>query len=383
MTASTLLIVIGMALIFGQIGLSMALGAFMAGVLLAESEFRHQLEADIEPFKGLLLGLFFIAVGMSVNISLVQEAPLKILSACFLLMGTKALVLFLIGRLQGLEMSDPRRLALSISQGGEFAFVVFAMVLTAGLLQEPIVDMLIVTVTLSMAMTPLLIKADDFVSKRARVEADEYDSSMDEENPVIIAGFGRFGQITGRLLTGLKIPFTALEINPDQVDFVRKFGNKIYYGDASRLDMLRAAHADKARIFLLAIDDVEASLKTAEIVKQHFPNMTIYARARDRKHAYQLMDLEIKIIRRETFSSALEMAAMVLEGLGMSRRKVRRTVDTFREHDTQRLHAHQHMHTDEERMITLAKSSRKELEELFEQDSVRGESKAKQKTSES
>ncbi len=219
-----------------------------------------------------------------------------------------------------------------------------------------------------MAMTPLLIKADDFFCKREQSEEIEFDSGMEEGNPVIIAGFGRFGQITGRLLTALNIPFTAMEINPEQVDFVRKFGNKIYYGDASRLDLLRAAHADKARIFLLAIDDAEISLKTAAIVKQHFPNITIYARARDRKHAYQLMDLDIRLIRRETFGSALEMAGLILEGLGMSRQKAKQAMSTFREHDTSRLHAHQNMHTDDEKMIALSKSSRKELEELFEQD---------------
>ncbi len=368
MTASTLLIVIGMALIFGYVGLSMALGAFMAGVLLAESEFRHQLEADIQPFKGLLLGLFFMAVGMSVNISLLREVPLQILLGCLLLMSIKAAVLFFIGKLQGLTSPGPRRLALSIPQGGEFAFVVFAMVLSIGLLDKASADLLIVIVTLSMAMTPLLIKLDDFCCNRDRTEEVEFDSGMEEGNPVIIAGFGRFGQITGRLLTALKIPFTAMEVNPEQVDFVRKFGNKIYYGDASRLDMLRAAHADKARIFLLAIDDAETSLKTAAIVKQHFPNIAIYARARDRKHAYQLMDLDITIIRRETFASALEMAGLILEGLGMSRQKASQAMATFREHDTSRLHAHQTMHTDDEKMIALSKSSRKELEELFEQD---------------
>ena len=217
-------------------------------------------------------------------------------------------------------------------------------------------------------MTPVLIKLDDFFCKRDKPQETEFDSNMHEENPVIIAGFGRFGQITGRLLTAIKVPFTALEINPDQVDFVRKFGNKIYYGDASRLDMLRAAHADTARIFLLAIDDVETSLKTVNIVKQHFPNMAIYARARDRKHAYQLMDLDVTIIRRETFGSALEMAGQVLEGLGMPRKKAKQTMKTFREYDTKRLYAHQKMHTDEEKMIALAKSAHKELEELFELD---------------
>ena len=375
MTASTLLIVIGMALIFGYVGLSMALGAFVAGVLLAESEFRHQLEADIQPFKGLLLGLFFIAVGMSVNISLVQEIPLRILFATMLLISIKAAVLFAVGKLQGLDNTGAKRLALSISQGGEFAFVVFAIILAMGLLEQSTADLLIVTVTLSMAMTPILIKLYDYFSKQEQKPEADFDVHMSEHNPVIIAGFGRFGQITGRLLTAMKIPFTAMDIDPEHIDFVRKFGNKIHYGDASRLDLLRAAHTDKARIFLLAIDDVDASLKTAAIVKQHFPKVAIYARARNRQHAYQLMDLGITIIRRETFGSALETAGLVLEGLGISRQRATQAVATFREHDTTRLHAHHKIHTDEEKMMALSKTARKELEDLFELDDVAAELK--------
>jgi monovalent cation:proton antiporter-2 (CPA2) family protein len=369
LTASTLLIVIGMGLILGNIGLSMALGAFMAGVLLADSEFRHQLEADIEPFKGLLLGLFFIAVGMSVNISLLREVPLQVFLATVLLVGIKATVLFLIGKRQGMDNMAAKSLALSISQGGEFAFVVFAMVLAMGLVESSIIDLLIVTVTLSMAVTPVLLKLDDYFAARSIATVDDFDTTMDEENSVIIAGFGRFGQITGRLLSARKIPFTALEISPEQVDFVRRFGNKIYYGDASRLDLLQAAHIDKAKILVLAIDDVEASLKTAEIVRHHFPKVNIYARARNRKHAYQLMDLGISIIRRETFSSALDIAGLVLEGLGMPRKQVKHTVETFRKHDMSRLYEHRSMHTDEDKMIALGKSASKELEEMFEQDS--------------
>jgi voltage-gated potassium channel Kch len=219
-----------------------------------------------------------------------------------------------------------------------------------------------------MAVTPLLLKLDDYLETLRTQPAREFDSLEEEHNQVIIAGFGRFGQITGRLLRAKKIPFTALDINPDQIDFVRKFGNKAFYGDASRLDLLRSAHADKASIFVLAIDDIEASLKTAEIVTSYFPNLTVYARARNRNHAYKLMDMGIKILRRETFASALEIAGLVLSGLGMAEPEVRSSVNRFKEHDIKRLHEHQTYHTDEEKMIALAKSAAKELEELFAAD---------------
>ncbi|MGK0298928.1 MAG: monovalent cation:proton antiporter-2 (CPA2) family protein [Gammaproteobacteria bacterium] len=368
LTASALLIVVGTAIIVEQIGLSMALGAFLAGVLLADSEYRHQLEADIEPFKGLLLGLFFIAVGMSVNISIIQSIPGTILGVTTLIILIKATVLFVLGRLQGMNYTSAKSLALSISQGGEFAFVVFAAAMAMGIIESGLIDILIVAVTLSMVMTPILLKIDDkFCSRKTTLEP-EFDLPTNENNQIIIAGFGRFGQITGRILGAKKIPFTALEKNPEQVDFVRRFGNKIFYGDASRLDLLQAANADKASIFVLAIDDIDESIKTAEIVKQHFPNLNIYARARNRQHAYKLMDLGITQIRRETFASALEIAGLVLTGLGLSSKRVKQSVDRFRKHDVTRLYASQAYHNDEEKMIASVKDAAKELEGLFESD---------------
>jgi monovalent cation:proton antiporter-2 (CPA2) family protein len=368
LTAAALLIVVGTALIVEKIGLSMALGAFLAGVLLADSEYRHQLEADIEPFKGLLLGLFFIAVGMSVNISIIQSMPGTILGFTALIIFVKAIVLFVLGRLQGMDNNSARRLALSISQGGEFAFVVFAAALVLGILDSNLVDMLIVTVTLSMVMTPILLKINDKLLTNNKLPGPKFDVLVNENNHVIIAGFGRFGQITGRLLGAKKIPFTALEKNPEQVDFVRRFGNKIFYGDASRLDLLHAANAHKASIFVLAIDDVEESIKTAQIVKHHFPNLKIYARARNRLHVYKLKELGITHIRRETFASALEIAGLVLSGLGLSSKMVKQTVVRFRDHDVNRLHESQAYHTDEEKLIALGKDAAKELEALFESD---------------
>ncbi|MDZ7643619.1 MAG: monovalent cation:proton antiporter-2 (CPA2) family protein [Woeseiaceae bacterium] len=314
-TAAGLLVVLGTAFIVEHAGLSMALGAFLAGVLLADSEFRHQLEADIEPFKGLLLGLFFIAVGMSLNLDLVSSNPVPVAGALVTLVTLKFLALFALGRWQGLDTVAARRLALVLSQGGEFAFVVFGVAVGAQVLGAEVADFLIVVVSLSMISTPLLLRLDQHLAPAAEAD-EEFDEIEEEGNPVIIAGFGRFGQMTARVLRARGIGFTALDISQAQVDFVRGYGNRIYYGDATRLDMLIAAEAGKARVLVLAIDDVDASLATAALVRQHFPNLRIMARARNRKHAYQLMDLGVEIIRRETFLSALSLTVEVLKGLG-------------------------------------------------------------------
>ncbi len=368
LTGSALLIVMGMAIIIDHVGLSMALGAFLAGVLLADSEYRHQLETDIEPFKGLLLGLFFIAVGMSVNLTLLGSKFVTILLLSISIITIKGLVLFFLARLQGMNNSSARQLSFSISQGGEFAFVIFATALTLGILDTKIIDTLIVAVTITMIFTPIIIMLNDFLCNRKKESKQNYDTPKNVYNEVIIAGFGRFGQITGRLLTAKKIPFTALEKDPDQVNFVRKFGNKIFYGDASRLDLLHAANTDKASVFVLAIDDMEESLKTARIVRENFPHLKIIARARNRQHFYQLMDLGITHIRRETFFSALELAKLVLTGIGLPGSEVNKSIIRFRDHDIQRLYDHRQYNTDEELMINMTKSAARELEELFESD---------------
>lgn len=370
LTAAALLIVLGTAQLVELAGLSMALGAFLAGVLLADSEFRHQLEADIEPFKGLLLGLFFIAVGMSLNLALVAANPFPVAAAVVLLIVLKFAALYVLGRWQGMDKHSARRLGLLLSQGGEFAFVIFGVAVVAGVLAEGVSEFLIVVVSLSMVMTPLLLRLEG--SGASSSTADEAFDEIDEHNPVIIAGFGRFGQMTARVLRAKGIGFTALEISQEQVDFVARYGNKIYYGDASRLDLLKAAEADKASVFVLAIDDVEASMETAAIVRQHFPQLKILARARNRKHAYQLMDLGVEIIRRETFLSALDLTVEVLKELGESDTDARRSVQLFKEHDERRLHEHRQSHNDEQKMQDLAKSAQKELEEMFRRDREEG-----------
>ncbi len=371
-TAMALFTVVTAALLMQAVGLSPALGAFLAGVLLAESEYRHALEADIEPFKGLLLGLFFIAVGMSVDIGLVLSRPLAILGLVAGLMAVKGLALYAVGRAGRLKPAAARRLATVLPQSGEFAFVLFAVATGTGALDRGVADLLIVVVSLSMAATPLAVAVNEAIDRRApkAAEPPAYDTPPATDNQVIIAGFGRFGQIVGRILRARRIPFTALEISPEQVDFVRRYGNEVHYGDASRLDLLRAAKADKAAVFVLAIDDVEASVRTAEVVAKHFPNLAIHARARNRAHAYRLMDHGVKIIRRETFHSSLELAGEVLKATGLTPSEADRVVATFRDHDVARLHEQYPMRADQDKMILQTRQWAEELEELFAQDAA-------------
>jgi len=369
-TATALLVVIGAALLMQFAGMSMVLGAFIAGMLLADSEYRHQLEADIAPFKGLLLGLFFIAVGMSVNISLLLEAPGRILLIVAMLMLAKALVLVPLARLFGLCNSrSALSLAAAMSQGGEFAFVLFAIAARERLIAAELVDELILAVAASMLLTPFAYMLNELAGRKMEThEEPVYDDHDDSQNEVIIAGFGRVGQIIGRLLAVFNTPFTALEIDSSQVDVVRRYGNVVHYGDASRLDILRAAGAEHAKIFVLAIDDVTASIRTAEAVKRHFPHLKIIARARNRRHAHGLMDLGIEHIFRETMLSSLTMSMRVLTNLGFDEDEVKQMGAKFRERDTRLLIEQHAIHHSEEQMIQTAKDTAAELESLLRGD---------------
>jgi monovalent cation:proton antiporter-2 (CPA2) family protein len=368
MTASALLTVVGVALVMEAAGLSAALGAFIAGALLADSEFRHQIEADIAPFEGLLLAVFFIAVGMSIDLGVLTAQPMLLLVIVVGLVAIKAAILFLLGRWWGLGSVAARRLGLVLSQGGEFAFVLFAAGTLQGVIDRPLANLLTLAVTLSMAATPLLLLIDDALNRAAKPPPPEYEIPPEGDQHVIIAGFGRFGQIVARVLRARHIPFTALDSNVEQVDFVRRFGAQIYYGDAGRLDILRAAGVDKARAFVLAIDDVDASLRVAEIVRSNFPDLPIYARARDRTHVHKLMDLGVSIIERETFLSALELTRRLLRGLGFREAEVKRLTDTFKQQDERRLYQDYQYYTDLEKVRANALSQAKELEELFARD---------------
>jgi len=369
MTASALLTVVGVALLMELAGLSAALGAFIAGALLADSEYRHQIEADIAPFEGLLLGLFFTAIGMSLNIGLLlSELPL-ILALVAGLLVTKAAVLFVVGKQQGLDNKSSLRLALSTAQGGEFAFVILTLAAAGSLIGRELADRVAVVVTLSMVVTPFLLTLQDLLGGGRPASERGFDRPPQDEGHVVIAGFGRVGQIVGRVLRAKRIPFTALDNSASQIDFVNQFGNKIYYGDATRLDILQAAQTGMARAVVLAIDDIDASLKTAEIVRRHFPHVPIFARARNRQHVYRLMDLGVTKMRRETFLSSLELTRDLLKGLGMPEKEARAATEKFAAYDRRRLYEdYQHV-SDPEKMRARAMKQAQELEQLFLDDS--------------
>ena len=369
-TAAALLVVIGISLLVQAVGLSMALGAFLAGMLLADSEYRHELEGDIAPFRGLLLGLFFISVGMSLDLGLIATRPLLVIALVVGLVALKGLVLWALAWIDGQGRRCGVNLALYISQGGEFAFVLLALAAGAQVVDKPLADLMIVVVSLSMAITPLLLSMRNRSGRRMPAAEPAYDTIDAGESRVIIAGFGRFGQVVARVLRLRRIPFTALESSFEQVEVVRRFGNKIYFGDASRLELLRAAKAERAAVFVLAIDDVENSLKTAQLVKRHFPHLKIYARARNRHHVYRLLDIGVERIVRETFLSGLDLADYVLQALGISKTESAQTIERFKTYDEALILRQYPFHQDEKLLIATSKEAAEELERVLEQDSL-------------
>ena len=369
-TATALLVVIGSALLVQAAGMSMVLGAFLAGILLADSEYRHQLEADIAPFKGLLLGLFFIAVGMAIDTSLLLSMPGRILIIVVLLMLTKALILFPLGRRFGMcNRPAALKLAAVLSQGGEFAFVLFAIARSEGTLPGALIDEMTLAVAVSMALTPLVY----WLAERGPADADiaeqrDFDVPDESDHDVIIAGNGRVGQIVARVLAASGRPFTALELDTRQVDLLRSYGATVYYGDASRLDLLRAAGADKAKIFVLAIADLETSVHVAEVVSKHFPHLTIVARARNRRHAHVLMDIGVRYIVRETLHSSLAMSEQVLTELGASPDSASQIVKQFLDYDNKLLLEQHAVYDSEEKLIQTARDRNEELAQLLRDD---------------
>lgn len=368
MTAAALLTVVGVTIAMQKAGLSASLGAFLAGALLAESSYRHQLEADIQPFQGLLLGLFFTAIGMSLNLELLVSQPFVVLGLVAGLVLVKAAVLYRLGRAEGLSERGARRLGLALSQGGEFGFVLTAAGAAAGVLTRGRTELIDLVVTLSMAATPLLLALESRLGRSSATVAPAWDDLPEAEGHVVIAGFGRFGQIIARILRAKRIQFTALDISAEQVELVRRFGSQAFFGDASRPEILDAAQTDKARAFVLAIDDVDASLRTAELVRSRYPHVPVYARVRNRNHAHRMLDLGVKSIRRETFLSALDMTRVLLVGLGRTEREAERTVATFRSHDERRLIEDYQHYTDMEKMQDKARSDPATLEKLFSED---------------
>ncbi len=371
-TAAALVTVLGLALMMQAGGLSMSLGAFVAGVLLADSEFRHELEASIAPFQGLLLGLFFMAVGMSTNLGLLVQFPMQILGLTAGLILVKVAVLYVLRRLMGGAAGDARMLALALAQGGEFAFVLFDAAQSFRVLGEVQADKLTLVVALSMAASPLLLLIGDRLARaeRNKLPVRAFDDMPDESSEVVIAGFGRVGQIIGRLLLARGVSFTALDADAGQVDTVRRFGLKVFYGDAAHLDLLHAAQLSQAKVFVLAIDDVEASLRTAELVRKHFPHVQIVARARNRFHAGRLMDLGIERQIRETLPSSLEMARWTLELLHEPPALAEQMVSRFARHDADVLARQQAISHDEGKLIQSSLEAREELAQILEEARV-------------
>jgi glutathione-regulated potassium-efflux system protein KefB len=367
-TAAALLVVLGTAWFVQLGGISMSLGAFLAGVLLADSEYRHEIESRIDPFKGLLLGLFFISVGMSADIRLLALEPLLIVSILLSLLALKGLVLFVVARLSGQNVASALKLAAILAQGGEFAFVIFTVAVQNGVLDGAVRDLLVVAITLSMALTPVLIGAFARLAPKEERPEPDYDPIDEKETPrVIIAGFGRVGQIVARVLRANKIRFTAVESSIEQVEISRRFGSPIYYGDPSRGDLLRAARVDQAEVFIVATDDPEANIRTARLVRRMYPHLKVFARARNRQHAFRLMDLGARTVR-ETFHSSLVLAHRVLEQLGMDAQLAAQRIERFREFD-EKLLAEQHLFYDDEAAIVQnAREAQKDLDRLFEAD---------------
>ncbi|MDD3352311.1 monovalent cation:proton antiporter-2 (CPA2) family protein [Zoogloea sp.] len=368
-TSAALVTVLGLALLMQAGGLSMSLGAFVAGVLLADSEFRHELEAAIAPFQGLLLGLFFMAVGMATNLGLLIKQPLQILGLTAGLILVKFVVLYLLRRIFRGGATDARMLSLVLAQGGEFAFVLFDTAQSFRVLGEVQADRLTLVVALSMAAAPLLLMVGDWLSRRqeARQPPRAFDAMPAEGSEVVIAGFGRVGQVIGRLLLARGIRFTALDADAGQVDTVRRFGLKVFYGDASQLDLLHAAQLEQAKVLVLAIDEVEASLRTAELVRRHFPHVRVVARARNRFHASRLMDLGIERQIRETLPASLEMSRWTLEFLNEPPALAEQLVRRFAHHDDEVLARQQAIIHDEGQMIQSSTEARDELAQVLEE----------------
>ncbi|ALS93444.1 monovalent cation:proton antiporter-2 (CPA2) family protein [Xanthomonas oryzae] len=371
-TASALLVVLGTAWIMQEAGLSASLGAFIAGVLLADSEFRHELESQIEPFEGLLLGLFFISVGMGIDLHRVVAEPWVIAAGVAMLLVVKFSLLVGIGSVAKLPLRSSLMLGSVLWLGGEFAFVVFNEADRVGLLEPANHDRLVAIVGVSMALTPLLLLGmQRILNGPLRVRAPKTDrpfDTIDAQTPkVLVAGMGRFGQVVARLLTARHVPFVALEHNPHTVEDLRRFGSQLYYGDPTRPELLRAAGADRIKVFVIAVDDPETNIKTVRLIRRLYPQATVLARARNRQHAWKLMDLGAEPFR-EVFASSLELSERVLTSLGLGEALAHDHVKRFRQHDEDLLRRQHLVYDDEAKVIQTSRDARADLMNLFEAD---------------
>ncbi len=370
MTAASLLIVIGVATLMDGVGLSMGLGAFIAGMMLANSSFRHQLQADIEPFKGILLGLFFIAVGMTLNLSLLLEHPILMLGGALALVACKTLIIVGILRTRNVPFKEGFQLGLMLSQGGEFAFVVLSQATQLGVFASELSQQLTLVVGLSMGLTSPIVMLHRKLWGCRREKLPDQDAHWDTHDPeVIIAGFGRFGQIVGRMLQARHVPFTAMDKDPAHVEFVQQFGNKLYFGDLSRMDLLQSAGVTSAKILVVAINNEAESLQMISMARELNPDIKIIARAINRGHAYELHRMEVDSVIRETFASSIEAATDTLKNLGYSDGQALQTAQMFRNHDEALLLKSVAHMDDIAELRNLTKQGRLELEKLFEADS--------------
>ncbi|MDO9004401.1 MAG: glutathione-regulated potassium-efflux system protein KefC [Aquabacterium sp.] len=371
-TAASLALVVGIASLMQAVGLSMALGAFLGGVLLAESEYKRELETDVEPFKGLLLGLFFMAVGMTIDFGALAQHVWLVLGILLGFLAVKGMVLWGLAKVVEVPVGERPVFTLLLAQGGEFAFVVFQQAAGARVFSAEVSSLLIGTVALSMLVTPVLVVAIDrwLLPRFARLASPSPDASLAErqEAPVIIAGFGRYGQVVGRLMYANGLKATVLDHDAEQVEALRRFGFRVHYGDATRLDLLRMAGAASAKVLVVAIDDVEQSLKLVDLANEHFPHLAIVARARNVQHWYALRDRGVTLIERETLDSALMSGRSVLELMGWHPHHARQMALRFRRHSVQQLDQFWPHHKDQKALVAMAKQGRQQLEELFAQE---------------
>jgi glutathione-regulated potassium-efflux system ancillary protein KefC len=365
-TAASLLLVVGIAALMQLVGLSMALGAFLAGVLLAESEFRRELETNIEPFKGLLLGLFFIAVGMGVDLGVLRSAPLQMAAIVIGFLSAKAAVIYAMARYLKLPFQERPVFTLLLAQGGEFAFVVFQAAAGSSVLPAQTASLLIGAVAVSMLVSPLILVAIDklLLPRYANCGVTPMDEiSEPQDAPILIAGFGRYGQIVSRVLLAQGQPCTVLDHDAEMIEAARRFGYRVFYGDATRLDLLRTAGAERAKVLVVAVDNVTQSLEIVDLAREHFPHLQIVARARDVTHWNQLRDREVMLVQRELFESSLLSARSVLELIGQPREAAEQVIHRFRQHNLElfeQLHPH---YKDSAKLISVVKQGRQQLEE--------------------
>jgi voltage-gated potassium channel Kch len=369
-TATALLLVVGTAALANWAGLSASLGAFMAGVMVSDSEYRHEIQADIEPFEGLLLGFFFMSVGMSADMFLLLHRPAEIFLLVIGLLAIKAGLAFIVSYSRRRLVGPALRFALALPEGSEFSFVLFAAAVAAGALNQTLAAEATLVVALSMMAAPILFTVSErfLMPRLERRAAPAFDKIETQPASVIICGFGRMGQIVGRMLAMQRIKFVALDKSQEQVDGVRRLGVKVFYGDPAREEVMRAAGAETATVLVIALDDVAAALAVAQMIRRKFPHLQVVARARNRRHVHLLMGAGIETIVRETFFSALRMTELLLEKLDIPEAQAQRAIELFRKHDETLLTETYAIANDDSKMIQTAHEAQNELRDLFEAD---------------